>query len=85
MHPDINCMINMASFRSAYQSSMCAMKYHNIKFISILAEGMAENQTRDLIKYCNEKNVTLLGPSTIGALLFQVKYVLVMLEEKLII
>lgn len=67
-HPYVNGMINFASFRTAYESTKQALQCKNIKFVSILAEGMAENQTKDLINLAKSLNKMLLGPSTIGAI-----------------
>lgn len=67
-HPNVNGMINFASYRTAYESTKQALRYDNIQFVSILAEGMAENQTKDLINLAKSLNKMLLGPSTIGAI-----------------
>ena len=77
VHLHIDGLINFMSYRSAYQTTIDAISNvktgagagTNIKFVSILAEGMAENQTRDLILICKKHNVMLLGPSTIGAII----------------
>merc|ERR1712129_165634 len=43
-HPDITVMINFASFRSSYDSSMEALQYRQLRTIAIIAEGMPERQ-----------------------------------------
>jgi ATP citrate (pro-S)-lyase len=54
-------MVNFASFRSAYDVTLEAMKFPCIKTIAIIAEGIPENLTRKLILAANEKEVTIIG------------------------
>ena len=42
------------------------MGYPQIKTIAIIAEGIPENFTRKLIKLAAAKNVTIIGPATVG-------------------
>merc|ERR1711887_514364 len=65
-HPDVDVLVNFASLRSAYDSSIECMKFPQIKTIAIIAEGIPENFTRKLIKIANKKNVTIIGPATVG-------------------
>lgn len=65
-HPDVDVMVNFASLRSAYDSTIECMGYPQIKTIAIIAEGIPENFTRKLIKLANEKKVTIIGPATVG-------------------
>ncbi len=65
-HPDADVMVNFASLRSAYDSVLEAVEYEQIRTIAIIAEGIPENQTRKLIKVCNEKQVTIIGPATVS-------------------
>ena len=37
-----------------------------IRTIAIIAEGIPENYTRKLIKVADSKNVTIIGPATVG-------------------
>jgi len=67
-HPDADCMVNFASFRSAYDSTVETMEYPQIKTIAIIAEGIPENMTRKLIKMAREKNVGIIGPATVGGI-----------------
>ena len=67
-HPNSSGLINFASFRTAYESTKKALQYDNIKFVSVLAEGITENQTKELIIIAKKMNKMLLGPSTIGAI-----------------
>ena len=65
-HPEADVLVNFASLRSAYQSTIETMEFPQIRTIAIIAEGIPENQTRKLIKLANEKNVSIIGPATVG-------------------
>lgn len=65
-HPDANVLVNFASLRSAYDSTVECMEYPQIKTIAIIAEGIPENLTRKLIKLADQKQVTIIGPATVG-------------------
>lgn len=67
-HPRIDIMVNFASQRSAYESSKQALEHKNIRTIAIIAEGIPENQTRDLIRLAKANNKWIIGPATVGAL-----------------
>lgn len=64
-HPDASVLVNFASLRSAYETSLEALRYPQIRCIAIIAEGIPENWTRSLIKQADEKNVTIIGPATV--------------------
>jgi len=67
-HPDATVLVNFASLRSAYETSLEAMRYPQIHCIAIIAEGIPENWTRTLIKQADEKGVTIIGPATVGGI-----------------
>eukprot|EP00928_Gymnodinium_smaydae_P012179 TRINITY_DN1442_c0_g1_i1.p1 TRINITY_DN1442_c0_g1~~TRINITY_DN1442_c0_g1_i1.p1 ORF type:complete len:1092 (+),score=205.23 TRINITY_DN1442_c0_g1_i1:71-3346(+) len=67
-HPDVSVFVNFASFRSVYDTSMEVMAYPQIKTLAIIAEGVPEQQTRNLIKLAEEKKVGLIGPATVGGI-----------------
>merc|ERR1719231_1796844 len=67
-HPDVITFINFASFRSVHETTMEAMAYPNIKTVAIIAEGVPEQQTRDIIKEAESKGVGLIGPATVGGI-----------------
>lgn len=51
-------MVNFSSFRSVYETTMDTLNYSDtIKTLAIIAEGVPESQTREIIKAANEKNV----------------------------
>jgi ATP citrate (pro-S)-lyase len=67
-HPSSTMFINFASFRSAHETSVEAMNYPQIKTVAIIAEGVPEQQTRDLIKIAEAKKVGVIGPATVGGI-----------------
>ncbi|KAK3869460.1 hypothetical protein Pcinc_025229 [Petrolisthes cinctipes] len=67
-HPDADVLINFASLRSAYDSTIETLKFSQIRTIAIIAEGIPENLTRILIKKAGEKGVSIIGPATVGGI-----------------
>ncbi|KAJ8964231.1 hypothetical protein NQ314_005060 [Rhamnusium bicolor] len=65
-HPDADVLVNFASLRSAYQSTVDTLEFPQIRTIAIIAEGIPENYTRKLIKLANQKKVSIIGPATVG-------------------
>lgn len=67
-HPDVTVMINFASFRSVFETVNDCLNFSQIKSIAIIAEGVPESQTRQIIKKANEKGVGIIGPATVGGI-----------------
>jgi ATP citrate (pro-S)-lyase len=67
-HPDADVLINFASFRSAYESTMETLAYPQIRCIAIIAEGIPEQLTRRMNKLASQKNVAIIGPATVGGI-----------------
>ena len=67
-HPQADVLVNFASLRSAYESTVEAMSYPQIRSIAIIAEGIPENLTRKLNKLAAEKKVAIIGPATVGGI-----------------
>ncbi|XP_071577046.1 ATP-citrate synthase [Temnothorax nylanderi] len=65
-HKDADVMITFASLRSAYESTMETLQFPQIRTIAIIAEGIPENMTRKLILSAQLRNVTIIGPATVG-------------------
>ncbi len=68
-HANIDVMINFASFRSAYDTSMDALSQDQIKTLVVIAEGIPERKARILSATAREKNKWLIGPATVGGVL----------------
>merc|ERR550514_962147 len=67
-HSDVSVMINFASFRSVYPSTMEALGHPQLRTIAIIAEGVPEIKTRTLIKEAAAKKVQIIGPATVGGI-----------------
>jgi len=66
-HSDVDVMINFASFRSAFSSTMEALEHSNqLRTCHIIAEGIPEQQTRELLREANKRKVTVIGPASVG-------------------
>ena len=64
--PQASALINLASFRSAFQVTEDAINQPNINKIIIIAEGIPEKWSRDLFYLSRKKNKLIIGPSTVG-------------------
>ena len=53
-------------WRSAYESSMDALRQPTIRVVAIIAEGVPEGDTKKLIAYARANNKILIGPATVG-------------------
>jgi ATP citrate (pro-S)-lyase len=67
-HPEVDTVINFASSRSVYQSTLELMEYPQIKTIAIIAEGVPERRTREINHIAQKKGVTIIGPATVGGI-----------------
>ena len=67
-HPEVDVLINFASLRSAYESTLETLQYPQIRSIAIIAEGIPENMTRKMNKEAASKGVTIIGPATVGGI-----------------
>ncbi|XP_067933516.1 ATP-citrate synthase-like isoform X2 [Watersipora subatra] len=67
-HPEASVLVNFASLRSAYESTMEALEFPQIRCIAIIAEGIPENKTREIIRAANKRGVTIIGPATVGGI-----------------
>ncbi|XP_044741718.1 ATP-citrate synthase [Chrysoperla carnea] len=67
-HSDADVLVNFASLRSAYESTIETLEYPQIRTIAIIAEGIPENLTRKLIVQANAKKVNIIGPATVGGI-----------------
>eukprot|EP00252_Welwitschia_mirabilis_P005143 TRINITY_DN1557_c0_g1_i2.p1 TRINITY_DN1557_c0_g1~~TRINITY_DN1557_c0_g1_i2.p1 ORF type:complete len:609 (-),score=124.28 TRINITY_DN1557_c0_g1_i2:392-2218(-) len=67
-HPTADVFINFASFRSAFASSIDALKQPTIRVVAIIAEGVPEGDTKKLIAYARANNKVIIGPATVGGI-----------------
>ena len=66
--PQADVLLNFASFRTAYDVTMEALEIGGFKSIMITAEGIPERLARGMNATAREKNVTVIGPATVGAI-----------------
>ncbi|KAI2773708.1 citrate synthase [Daldinia loculata] len=67
-HPDVDVVVNFASSRSVFSSTMELMQYPQIKTIAIIAEGVPERRAREIAHVARQKGVTIIGPATVGGI-----------------
>ncbi|KAK2066453.1 hypothetical protein P8C59_000274 [Phyllachora maydis] len=67
-HPDVDVVVNFASSRSVYSSTMELMEYPQIRTIAIIAEGVPERRAREIAHVAAKKGVTIIGPATVGGI-----------------
>ena len=67
-HSDVDTVVNFASSRSVYQSTMELMEYPQIKSIAIIAEGVPERRAREILHVAQQKGITIIGPATVGGI-----------------
>lgn len=67
-HPDADVMVNFSSFRSAYPTSKEALESDTTRTVAIIAEGVPERRTKELIKIANERKKWIIGPATVGGI-----------------
>ncbi|KAL7803226.1 ATP-citrate synthase subunit 1 [Trichoderma afarasin] len=67
-HPDVDVVVNFASSRSVYSSTMELMECPQIKTIAIIAEGVPERRAREIAHVAKKKGVTIIGPATVGGI-----------------
>jgi succinyl-CoA synthetase alpha subunit len=68
MYPEADFMVNFASFRSAFPTSKEALLTKSIRTVAIIAEGVPERRTKELIKIAKENNKWIIGPATVGGI-----------------
>lgn len=66
--PSAEVFVNFASARSAFATSMEAFATGRLIIHTIVAEGMPENETRELIRIAKTLNGWIVGPATVGAI-----------------
>jgi ATP citrate (pro-S)-lyase len=67
-HPDVDVVVNFASSRSVYSSTLDILSFPQIKAIGIIAEGVPERHAREILHLAQEKNIIIIGPATVGGI-----------------
>lgn len=67
-HPKADVVVNFASFRSAFDSSMEALNHPNIRTVCVIAEGVPERRARQLAATARKLDKMVIGPATVGGI-----------------
>ena len=67
-HPDADVLVNFSSFRSAYPTSKEALETATIRTVAIIAEGVPEHRTKELIHIAKQRSKWIIGPATVGGI-----------------
>lgn len=65
---DVDVMINFASFRSAYDTTMQALDIEQIRTVCVIAEGIPERFSRHMRAVAIERGKVIIGPATVGGI-----------------
>jgi ATP citrate (pro-S)-lyase len=68
MHPNVDVMINFASFRSAAPSTEEALAIPQIRTIVIIAEGVPERRMKLVTAKAKALGKVIIGPATVGGI-----------------
>ncbi|HPO88657.1 MAG TPA: citrate/2-methylcitrate synthase [Methanothrix sp.] len=67
-HPDADVMVNFASHRSAFDTTMDALRENTIRTVAIIAEGVPERHARIIGATARRSGKVIIGPATVGGL-----------------
>ncbi len=67
-HPEVDVVVNFASCRSVYSSTLELLQHPQLRTIAIIAEGVPERRAREILYKAKKKNVTIVGPATVGGI-----------------
>ena len=68
MHPNVDVMINFASFRSAAPSTEEALSIPQIRTVVIIAEGVPERRMKLVTAKAKALGKVIIGPATVGGI-----------------
>ena len=66
--PQADVLVNFASLRSAEEATLETLQFPQFRTIAIIAEGIPEIKTKKINDLAKEKNVTIIGPATVGGI-----------------
>ncbi|WFD03323.1 ATP citrate synthase [Malassezia obtusa] len=67
-HPDADVVVNFASSRSVYSSTLDVLKLPQIRALALIAEGVPERHAREILWRAQRANVLVIGPATVGGI-----------------
>ena len=68
MHPNVDVMINFASFRSAASSTDEALDIPQMRTIVVVAEGVPERRMKTVTAKAKSLGKVIIGPATVGGI-----------------
>ena len=67
-YPEADVMVNFASHRSAFETTMEALQEKTIRVVAVIAEGVPERQSRILSATARNLLKVVIGPATVGGM-----------------
>lgn len=67
-YQDADVMVNFASHRSAFDTTMEALAQPSIKTVAVIAEGVPERQSRIMSATARKLGKVIIGPATVGGM-----------------
>ena len=67
-HPEADVMVNFASFRSAFETTMEALDEESIRTVAVIAEGVPERMSRIMGATARQRGKVIIGPATVGGM-----------------
>jgi ATP-citrate lyase alpha-subunit len=67
-HPNADVVVNFASHRSAFETTMEALDQETINTIAVIAEGVPERMARIMAATAGKLQKTVIGPATVGGM-----------------
>lgn len=67
-HSDADVVVNFASSRSVYSSTLEVLNYPQIRALALIAEGVPERHAREILHRAHRAGVLIIGPATVGGI-----------------
>jgi ATP-citrate lyase alpha-subunit len=67
-YPEADVMVNFASHRSAFETTMEALQEKTIRVVAVIAEGVPERQSRIMSATAKSLGKVIIGPATVGGM-----------------
>lgn len=67
-HPDADVVVNFASSRSVYTSTLEVLECPQIRALALIAEGVPERHAREILHRAEKAGVLIIGPATVGGI-----------------
>jgi succinyl-CoA synthetase alpha subunit len=68
-YPEADVMVNFASHRSAFETTMEALEQETIRTVAVIAEGVPERQARIMGATARKLGKIIIGPATVGGMM----------------